>query len=441
MRKKIVYGEVGMKIRFWLLSGICLWVVFVSTFWATESLANSYIYTYKFYWGSGGTANGQFNSPGAMALDGFGNVYVTDTGNDRIQKFSSDGKFLAAWGSNGTANGQFSAPRGIALDGSGNVYVTDTDNNRIQKFSSSGQFLLAWGSRGSSNGQFNGPYGIAVDVSGNVYVSEYYNARVQKFNNAGQFLLAWGSSGSGNGQFQNPTGMVVDGFGNVYVADWLAGFFGPENNGRIQKFTSTGQFLAVWDGSDPGKGLFSGPEYLAVDGSGNIYVTDENDNRVQKLDGNGQLLVTLPSSAGDLNLSSPEGIVVDISGNVYVTTEDKNKIAVFAFVPAATVSVTKNGSGTGKVTSSPGSIDCGSKCSDNFALNTVITLTANPNSGSTFAGWSGACVGNGTCSFTLTSDTNVAATFSTSSSGGGGGSEGGSSGSEGGGCFISTVLN
>jgi len=91
------------------------------------------------------------------------------------------GTFLTTWGSSGTGNGQFNGPGGIAVDGSGNVFVADNGNNRIQKFDNAGTFLTTWGSFGIGNGQFFGPQGVAVDGSGNVFVAEFGNNRIQKF--------------------------------------------------------------------------------------------------------------------------------------------------------------------------------------------------------------------------------------------------------------------
>lgn len=105
------------------------------------------------------------------------------------------------------------------MDPSGNVYVTDTDNNRIQKFSSSGTFITKWGSYGTGDGQFDTPSGVAVDASGNVYITDYYNNRIQKFSSGGTFITKWGSKGTGDGQFYYPQGVTVDSSGNVYVAD------------------------------------------------------------------------------------------------------------------------------------------------------------------------------------------------------------------------------
>src|SRR5690606_6703724 len=85
-------------------------------------------------WGTYGIRDGNFNSPTGIAVDSEGNVYVVDSLNNRIQKFTSDGTFVLKWGSDGRSDGKFSYPTGIAVDSEGNVYVADTGNNRIQKF-------------------------------------------------------------------------------------------------------------------------------------------------------------------------------------------------------------------------------------------------------------------------------------------------------------------
>ena len=95
--------------------------------------------------------------PEDVATDSSGNVYVVDFGNNRIQKFDSNGNFITKWGSEGAGDGQFKSPLGIAIDSSGNVYVADHDNHRIQKFDSNGNFITKWGSDGAGDGQFNTP--------------------------------------------------------------------------------------------------------------------------------------------------------------------------------------------------------------------------------------------------------------------------------------------
>src|SRR5262249_17891833 len=142
--------------------------------------------TFLLTWGVPGTGNGELSSPQGVATDGSGNVYIADTGNDRIQKFDASGTFLTTWGSNGSGNGQFLTPRGVATDGSGNVYVADTNNDRIQKFDGSGTFLTTWGSTGfPGNGLFTFPLGVATDGRRNVDVLQTNNPRLQKFDGSG----------------------------------------------------------------------------------------------------------------------------------------------------------------------------------------------------------------------------------------------------------------
>ena len=103
--------------------------------------------------------------------------------------------FIKKWGANGTGDGQFNSPNDVAVDSSGNVYVADAGNDRIQKFNSNGTFITKWGSVGSNNGQFSGLTGVAVDSSGNVYVAENGNDRIQQFNSNGTFITKWGING------------------------------------------------------------------------------------------------------------------------------------------------------------------------------------------------------------------------------------------------------
>jgi len=101
--------------------------------------------------------------------------------NDRIQKFTNDGKFLMQWGSQGDNDGQLVFPAGLAIDSEDNIYVTDQNNGRIQKFTSNGTFLTKWSTDGNKESQFSEPEGIDVDSSGIVYVADTGNSRVQSF--------------------------------------------------------------------------------------------------------------------------------------------------------------------------------------------------------------------------------------------------------------------
>jgi len=243
-------------------------------------------------WGSYGDGDGQFvfrvepDHFGAVAIDGAGNMYVTDY-NSRVQKFDQNGTFLLKWGSPGNGEGQFAlhSHMSVAVDAQGNIYVTDTDNSRVQKFDGNGMFLLQWGSKGSDSGQFgedqnwSGPEGIAVDAQGNVYVADPANQRIEKFDSNGNFLSQLGSKGTGDGQFLNPADVTVDQQGNVYVTDAQQNVGGQMN--QISKFDSNGKFLWKWGETGLGLGMLNYPAGIAVDKQGNIYVVNVEEN-VQK---------------------------------------------------------------------------------------------------------------------------------------------------------------
>jgi len=270
-------------------------------------------------WGSQGSGDGEFWGPYGIAVDGSGNVYVTDRYKNDIQKFTSDGAFVTQWGSRGTGDGQFNWPDGIAIDRSDNVYVVDRSNNRIQKFTSDGKFITKWGSYGyEGDGEFDWPTGITLDDGDNVYVVDYGIYNVQKFTSDGEFITKWGS----HGQFGWPKGIAVDRSGNVYVTD--------RANHHIQKFTLDGEFITKWESFGEGAGQFNGPSGIATLVNGKVYVTDKVNNRIQEFTADGQLITNWGSQGtGDGEFWEPEGIATDESGNVYVVDFNNNRIQKF----------------------------------------------------------------------------------------------------------------
>jgi len=226
-----------------------------------------------------GEAEGQFYYPRGLASTSQGDLVVVDSNNHRVQKFDKDGQFLTVWGKFGFAwkgalQGIFDSPWGVAVDKEDNIYVADTLNNRVQKYTSDGEPILMWGKEGAFDGAFFYCRDIAVDFAGNVYVTDEINNRVQKFDGRGNFLSKWGKEGNGPGQFNAPWGITLDALGNVYVVD--------TNNHRIQKFTNHGAFVCSWGNRGNTIGQLNFPYGVAVDREGYVYVVDSGNARVVK---------------------------------------------------------------------------------------------------------------------------------------------------------------
>lgn len=259
-------------------------------------------------WGHLGQGPGEFSQPFDIALSNDGYAYVADTGNHRVQRFTSDSMFVNAWPVSEN-------PTGIAVGPDGSVFVVDGGTGDVFKFTSSGALLTSWHAFGAFNigadpngglvyvacldaitiknkitkyttegdsiTSWNIPdvdavtfWDIAVGPSGNVYATAFDVHRVVKFTSSGSILESWGSLGDAETNLKTPRGVAVDADEDVYVADvaW------------VRKFTPDGGFLTRWGGVLGGTadGEFSGPAGVALDADGNVYVVDSGNSRIQK---------------------------------------------------------------------------------------------------------------------------------------------------------------
>ena len=276
---------------------------------------------YVSQWGSGGGGSGQFVQPGSIATDGAGFVYVADTGNNRVQKFTTAGAFVAQWGTSGGGNGQFSSPSGIAVAG-GKVYVVDTGNTRVQVFTTAGAYVSQWGTAGTGNGQFQTPMCVAVDGGGDVFVTDFTLNRVQRFTSAGGYLTQWGSTGIGPDQYSGMAGICLDAFGFIYIVD--------SGNNYVQVYHPTGTWGGEWGGFGAAAGQFNAPFGICSDGV-YVYVVDTGNNRMQILTNVGVPLAQWNSGAGTFSL--PRAAAIDGSFT-YVADTQRHRIVKFGTPPS-----------------------------------------------------------------------------------------------------------
>jgi YD repeat-containing protein len=279
--------------------------------------------TYSFAFGSPGRGSGQFEVPTYDAIDPNGNVWVSDTRNNRIEQFSSRGAFIRAVGSKGKGEGQFREPLGIAVNPTtGGVYVVDAEDCRVEEFSGEGQFVRAFGKCGKGNGEFFGPDDIAVNAAGDVYVTDAANWDVQEFTSTGQFIRTIGSEGSGQGQFVFPRGITINPVGDLYVVD--------SGNNRVEEFTETGLFLRQFGSKGTGEGEFEEPFGIALSPSGNVFVVDPLNERVEVFTQTGSYLGKFGSlGAGEGQFEVPWGVAIAASGGVYVVDHFNDRVSVW----------------------------------------------------------------------------------------------------------------
>ena len=227
---------------------------------------------------------GTFNEPWGVAVGPDGSVYVSDTWNHRIQKFTADGEPIATWGQYGQpipevpeSNSSFWGPRGVAVSPQGQVFVADTGNKRIVVFDEDGNYITAFGSAGLDPGQFDEPVGVAVAPSGTVYVADTWNQRIQAFLPSEDGLtyfptLQWDVNAWFGQSLDNKPFIAAGPDEHVFISD-------PEGY-RVIEFTETGEFVRTWGAFGIGPeeiGLASG---IAVDQQGSVWLSDSGNNRI-----------------------------------------------------------------------------------------------------------------------------------------------------------------
>jgi uncharacterized protein (TIGR03437 family) len=264
----------------------------------------------KGFSGDGGSATAaQLNSPYGVAVDSAGNLYIADSGNNRVRQISNGVITTVAGngtqgfsGDNGPAlSAELNYPIGVAVDSAGSVYVADANNYRVRKVSKGSITTVAGNGMGNTGGTnvpatsvgFSALAGIAVDASGNLYIADdTFDNAIRKVTNGIITTIAGGSAGSGFGgdngpavsaQLGQPTGVAVDSDGNVYLADSGNQRVRKVVNGMITTIAGNGTAGFSGDGGPAYYAELNGPWGVAVDSSGNVYVADGLNGRIRLL--------------------------------------------------------------------------------------------------------------------------------------------------------------
>ncbi len=283
--------------------------------------------------GNNGTAQNLLDNPFGLFVDNSGNIYIADQVNNRIQKWApgaTTGVTVAGSpiGTSGTADSLLYSPTGVYVDNSGNIYVADFANSRIQMFRPGVRAAVtvagsASGTSGSADSLLDYPIAVFLDGSGNLFVSDYDNNRVQKFA-PGSKTGVTVANGTATSQLANPSGLYIDNNNNLFVAD--------NGNNRILKFVP-GNTLGTTVAGDSDKIFGSdashliAPDAIYVDGTGNLYIADVGNNRIQRWAPGATSGATIAGYAHDLQ--KPQGIYMS-NGQLYVSDAGNERILQYS---------------------------------------------------------------------------------------------------------------
>jgi RHS repeat-associated protein len=314
--------------------------------------------------GSAGSAAGQLNFPSGEAIDAHGNVWVADTGNNRVEEFSESGSFIKTVGfgvSNGeekleictsscragiagSGSGQFREPVGVAFY-SGTLYVADQANSRVEELNEKGEYTGGFG-------YFGYPSGIAVSPGGDIWATDIVGERVEEFSSTGTLMevIGYGVSngedkfqictttcrpgigGSKNGQFEDPRYLTFDGT-SMYVSE--------SGNSRVQEFNEKAEYVTKFGTKGSSKTEFKAPMGIAANPStGNLYIVDSGNHRVKEVTSAGEFVQEYRGA-----LNEPIGVAVNSLGAVYVVDTGNDRVADWTLTTPRVTKYTYDGDG------------------------------------------------------------------------------------------------
>ena len=283
----------------------------------TYSTSPTFIYSTQF-------GMGHVNGPDAIATDTAGNIYVASYGIAKVSEFDKSGVFLRDIGVTGdSSSGKLLGPQGVYVDASGNIWVTDTDPSKQNVQDASNNKVVEYGPNFAFKqnvliGKVGFPWQITGDASGALYTTTSANLKtVIKFNASGAILGQFGDS-TGPGALGDTDGVAVDSSGNVFVSDYA--------QQRIVEFDKSGTYLKSFGGP------LEGPQGISLSSTG-IFVADVNANAIFHYDLSGNLIDILGAYSGSAALASPYDVHVDSTGRLLIADSSNNRVAVY--VPSA----------------------------------------------------------------------------------------------------------
>ncbi len=329
------------------------------------------------YNGNGIAANtAKLNGPSAVVLDSTGNLFLTDQGNYCVRKVATTGQItdvagtctvlLAPGGADGdggpATSALFQRPVRLFVDGHENVYISDIADNRMREVvAATGdiQTVAGTGTAGftgegglATQAELDEPSGVWVDASGNIFLTDSLNNRVREVTASNGFIQTIAGDGSGDGDagpatsglLDAPFGVAVDGTGNLFIADSLDSVIREVVAATGNITTVAGTFTAGFDGDGQALNVdLNNPYGVFVDGSGDIFIADSQNNAIREVI-NGDLTTVVGESDGVLTnvLNYPTAVFVDGSGNIFIADSGNNVIEKVAAVvvegtPALTV--------------------------------------------------------------------------------------------------------
>ena len=300
-----------------------------------------------------GSGSGEFALPDGLAFDSKGDLFVADRGNNRVQEFSSEDAYVRSISNPERKDG---GPADVAVNSSGDLWVTYWLEPEVDEFSPEGSLIRSFGSGGSEPGQVGSAQRLTVGPEGDIWLAEYQSNRVQVFSPTGEYQYGFGTYGTGEGKFWHPMGISIHG-GNAYVLDngndrvekWtipVAGSEGAHDKRTIYYSAAANPTVAScgehpeWANLPcqtgpaaqpaPALGQFAEPSSLTTDSSGDVWVADEHNDRIEEFTSEGVFVRMFGSQGpGVGQFAGPDGVAIDGKGNLWVSDQMNDRIEEF----------------------------------------------------------------------------------------------------------------